>query len=79
MFGVINTPGFVLSASVELEEHGLERIGESVYIPEHRRIRKVSADIQEEKGQIIMHFVRWPYMPESEIMSTLIPLGTENI
>ncbi|KOS48285.1 hypothetical protein ACN38_g701 [Penicillium nordicum] len=71
--------GLCAQRIVELEEHGLERIGEYVYIPEHRRIRKISADIQEEKGQIIMHFVRWPYMPESEIMSTLIPLRTENI
>lgn len=71
--------GLCAQRIVELEEHGLERIGESVYVPRHRRIRKISADIQEEKGQIVMHFVRWPYMPESEILSTLIPLRTENI
>ncbi|KAJ5757919.1 uncharacterized protein N7511_006613 [Penicillium nucicola] len=71
--------GLCAQRIVELEEDGLERIGCSVYVPEHRRIRKISADIQEEHGHIIMNFVRWPYIPESEIMSTFIPLGRENI
>ncbi|KAJ5164959.1 uncharacterized protein N7500_006789 [Penicillium coprophilum] len=70
--------GLCAQRIVELEEQGLKRIGESVYVPEQRRIRKISADIQEEKGQIVMHFVRWPYIPKAEIMSTFIPLRTIN-
>ena len=71
--------GLCAQRIVELEEEGLERIGDSVYVPEHRRIRKISADIQEEDGQIVMNFVRWPYMLESEILSTFIPLRTGTV
>ena len=46
------------------------------YIPEHQRIRKLSADIQEETGLIGMHFLRRPLDSEAEAVTTYIALGT---
>lgn len=71
--------GLCAQRIVDLEEEGLVSLGKSVYVPEHRRIRKLSADIQEDNQRIAMRFVRWPYNSDAEVISTFIALtGTSS-
>lgn len=44
----------------------------SVYVPEERRTRKPSVDIQEQKKRIVMHFLRRPLDSEAEVGTTYI-------
>ncbi|OQV02532.1 hypothetical protein CLAIMM_07718 [Cladophialophora immunda] len=66
--------GLCAQRIVEIEERGLEAAGDSLHVPEHWRIRKVSADLQQENDQIVMQYVRSPFGPSSEIQTTFIPL-----
>ncbi|KAJ5912554.1 hypothetical protein N7504_001437 [Penicillium tannophilum] len=67
--------GLCAQRIVEIEEENAGIIVDSVDVPESQRIRKISADIQEEGAQIMMQFTRWPFYPLSPIHITFIPLG----
>ncbi|PLB43925.1 hypothetical protein P170DRAFT_514224 [Aspergillus steynii IBT 23096] len=72
--------GLCAQRIIDIEEQDLVvEPGEelSVCVPEHRRIRKLSADIQEENRRIIMHFLRRPLDSDTEVLTTYIPLDTE--
>ena len=66
--------GLCAQRIIEIEEEAFENVAICGDIPEQFRIRKVSADIQEEDRRVVMHFKRAPFLPESPICTTYIPL-----
>lgn len=65
--------GLCAQRMIEIEELGLE--GE-VCVPEESRIRKVSADLDEESGQIVMQYLCSPFTPGSRVCTTSVELGS---
>ncbi|KAJ5786624.1 uncharacterized protein N7503_011836, partial [Penicillium pulvis] len=59
---------------VEIEEENAGIIVDPIDVLEICRIRKISADIQEEGPQIMMQFTHWPFYPPSPIHVTFISL-----
>ncbi|KAE8378252.1 hypothetical protein BDV26DRAFT_292349 [Aspergillus bertholletiae] len=67
--------GLCAERIIEIEEASIvSHSGSATYVPECGRIRKVSADIQEAKEQIVMQFVRSPFIPISPVETTVISL-----
>lgn len=66
--------GLCAKRIVEIEEDGLLDIQEPSKIPEISRIRKVSADLQEDEKSIEMQYVTSPFLPDSSIRTTRISL-----
>ena len=64
--------GLCAQRIIDIEEENAGIIGDEINVPETCRIRKISADLQEEGGQIMMRFTRWPFTPESPIYTTLV-------
>jgi hypothetical protein len=65
--------GLCARRMIEIEE-GNGGLGIDDHVSEDRRIRKVSADLQEEGSQILLRFVRWPYTSESPVHTTFVSL-----
>ncbi|KAL4895390.1 hypothetical protein BDV59DRAFT_173823 [Aspergillus ambiguus] len=59
---------------IEIEEEHASIMADRINVPEDHRIRKVSADLQEDGSQIRMHFTRWPFIPESPVYTTFLSL-----
>lgn len=59
---------------IEIEEENTGILVDHINVPENRRVRKISADLQEEGSQIMMQFTRWPFTPESPIYTTFVSL-----
>lgn len=57
--------------AIEEENVGL---GVDHNVSEDRRIRKISADLQEEGSQIMLRFTRWPYTSQSPVYTTCVSL-----
>lgn len=66
--------GLCAQRMIEIEEQNVEIIVENINVTENQRIRKVSADLQEEESQIMMRFIRWPFAPDSPVCTTFVPL-----
>ncbi|PYI08345.1 hypothetical protein BO78DRAFT_428211 [Aspergillus sclerotiicarbonarius CBS 121057] len=67
--------GLCAERIVDIEEAGMESFSDgSTYVPEHCRIRKVSADLQDTKDHIAMKFVRSPFVENSPVYTTMISL-----
>ena len=60
---------------MEIEEQSSGVVIDENDVPEHNRIRKVSADLQETQSEIIMQFRIWPFTTDSPIHSTTIKMG----
>ena len=58
---------------IEIEEQDAKGAPQFMRIPEHQRIRKVSADIQQGIGRILMQYIRAPFTEGSPICTTVIP------
>lgn len=59
---------------IELEEQDTPIIGGQRSVSEEHRVRKVAADLQEERSQISMQFTRWPFTTDSPVFTTVINL-----
>lgn len=68
--------GLCAQRIIDLEEYSLIAAKGHDFPPEQLRIRKVSADLQAERNQILMHFTRSPFTKISKIHTTVIPLNT---
>lgn len=68
--------GLCAQRIVELEELGLENTGNGVYLPEHRRIRKVCADLQEDEDRIVMRYMYPPFTASTQVCTTFIEFST---
>ncbi|KAF7524910.1 hypothetical protein PCG10_005493 [Penicillium crustosum] len=66
--------GLCAQRMIEIEEQNFEIIVNNINVTENQRIRKVSADLQEEESQIMMRFIRWPFAPDSPVCTTFVPL-----
>ncbi|KAJ5200096.1 hypothetical protein N7472_005300 [Penicillium cf. griseofulvum] len=66
--------GLCAQRMIEIEEQNVGIIVDHINVPEDQRIRKVSADLQEEGSQIMMQFTRWPFALDSPVCTTLVPL-----
>lgn len=66
--------GLCAQRIIRIEEEGFERVVTCGDIPEGSRVRKVSADIQEEDRRIVMHFQRAPFLPDSPVCTTYVSL-----
>lgn len=64
--------GLCAQRIIEIEEEGNGILVDQSGVPENRRIRKLSADLQQEGSQIMMQFTRWPFTPESLIHTTFV-------
>lgn len=64
--------GLCAQRIVEVEELGFEQIDGQMYLPEHRRIRKVCADLQEEKNRIVMKYMYAPFTTSTQVCTTFI-------
>jgi len=69
--------GLCAERIIEIEEEGLEMNADCVCVPEHQRIRKVSADVNEQGSMIVMRYTRAPFDQYSEIYTTSIPLHSD--
>jgi ribosomal protein S10 len=66
--------GLCAQRMIEIEEQNVGIAVDHINVPENQRIRKVSADLLEEGSQIMMQFTRWPFVPDSPVCSTFVPL-----
>ncbi|CAG7925130.1 unnamed protein product [Penicillium olsonii] len=67
--------GLCAQRIIEIEEEKIDVVMDSITVPEERRIRKVSADLQDEQSHIIMQFMRSPFDATSQICTTSVPLA----
>ncbi|KAJ6185621.1 hypothetical protein N7519_006922 [Penicillium mononematosum] len=68
--------GLCAQRMIEIEEQNVGIIVDHINVTENQRIRKVSADLQEEGSQIMMRFIRWPFAPDSPVCTTFVPLAS---
>jgi antitoxin component HigA of HigAB toxin-antitoxin module len=68
--------GLCAQRIIEIEENATGIIVDYIDVPENRRIRKISADLQEEESQISMRFTRPPFTPASPVYTTFISFIT---
>lgn len=69
--------GICAQRIIDIEEQDIDRKGfcdSDILIPENKRIRKISADLDEEHERIVMKFIRSPFTSDSEVCTTTIPL-----
>lgn len=66
--------GLCAQRIMEIEEQSSGIVIDENDVPEHNRIRKVSADLQETQSEIMMQFRIWPFTTDSPIHSTTIKL-----
>lgn len=66
--------GLCAQRIIEIEEQNIGIIVDQINVPESQRIRKVSADLQEDESQIMIQFTRWPFTPDSPVCTTFVPL-----
>ena len=66
--------GLCANRIIEIEEHGFDSTADDIFIPESRRIRKFSADLDQEHEQILMHYVRWPFDKDTVASAAVIDL-----
>ncbi|KIW16552.1 hypothetical protein PV08_03740 [Exophiala spinifera] len=66
--------GLCAQRIIEIEEESQQPSGDNMYIPEHQRIRKVSADLEKDNAQIVMQYIRAPFHQTSEVYNTFIPV-----
>ncbi|CAG8886483.1 unnamed protein product [Penicillium egyptiacum] len=66
--------GLCAQRMIEIEEQNVGIIVDHINVTENQRIRKVSADLQEEGSKIMMRFIRWPFAPDSPVCTTFVPL-----
>ncbi|KAK5079389.1 hypothetical protein LTR51_001586 [Lithohypha guttulata] len=64
--------GLCAQRIIDIEEQGLSRVDIDPYVPESQRIRKVSADIDEENGRIIMQYIYSPFTAHPQMCTTVI-------
>lgn len=64
--------GLCAQRIIELEEENAGIVVEQNDISESKRIRKVSADLQESQSEILMQFTRWPFEPDAPIHTTIV-------
>lgn len=67
--------GLCAQRIMEIEEQGIDISMNIITVPEDRRIRKISADLQEDETQIIMHFTRSPFVAGAQIYTTAVSLA----
>lgn len=66
--------GLCAQRMMEIEEESFGIVIDEKDVLENKRIRKVSADLQETQAEILMQFRTWPFTTESPIHSTTIRL-----
>lgn len=60
---------------IDIEEQNLIWLDTGPYVPEYQRIRKLSADLDEERGCIVMQYVCSPFTADSQICTTVIQIS----
>ena len=67
--------GLCAERIIHIEEQGFSRLDLDPYVPESQRIRKVSADLDEENGCIVMQYIYSPFTADSQIFTTVIQIN----
>ncbi|KAJ9654093.1 hypothetical protein H2198_006832 [Neophaeococcomyces mojaviensis] len=67
--------GLCAQRIIDIEEQGLSWFDIDPYVPESQRIRKVSADLDEENGRIVMQYIYSPFTAHSQICTTVIQIN----
>ncbi|KAJ5334617.1 hypothetical protein N7452_007020 [Penicillium brevicompactum] len=67
--------GLCAQRIMEIEEDGIEILMDHIMIPEDRRVRKISADLQEGECRITMQFVRSPFVTGAQTYTTSVSLA----
>ncbi|KAJ5145690.1 uncharacterized protein N7515_000254 [Penicillium bovifimosum] len=64
--------GLCAQRMIEIEEENIGAGVDDINVEESRRIRKISADLQENGLEIVMQFTRWPFVSNSPVHTTSI-------
>lgn len=67
--------GLCAQRIVQIEEEDLVDRNGSIHVPENRRIRKASVDLQWESDQVGMRYIRAPFTVNSLIYTTIVMLN----